>query len=68
MMKSKLKRLGREIAIKAADNSDKISTTTDYLPGGVVTIIRRKCAALIDKNKIIKGLLGNWIAFSLQKD
>ena len=35
----KLKKLGREIAIKAADNSDKIVTTTDYLPGGVMSIL-----------------------------
>lgn len=64
-MKSKLKTLGREIVIKAADNSDKIVTTNDYLPGGVMTIIRRKCVALIEESSIIKGSLGNWIAIPL---
>ena len=61
----KLRKLRREIVIKAADNSDKIATTTDYLPGGAMSILRRKCVALINESKIAKGPLGNWIAIPL---
>ena len=61
-MKSKMKKLGREIAMNVADNSSKMLTKNDYLPRGVMTIIRRKCVALIDDSKIVRGLLGNWLA------
>ena len=61
-MKSKMKKLGREIAMNVADNSSKMLTKNDYLPRGVITIIRRKCVALIDDSKIMKDPLGSWLA------
>ena len=65
IIRLKLRKLGREIVIKAADNSDKITTTTNYLPGRAMSILRRKCVALINESKIVKGPLGNWIAMPL---
>ena len=60
-----MKKLGREIIVKVVHNSSKMSTTTNYSLGGVMTIMRRKCILLIDYSKIVKGLLGNWLAIPL---
>ena len=42
IIKSKMKKLGRETTMHVVGNSTKIKEAKDYLPGGVATIIRRK--------------------------
>ena len=40
-------------------------TNDDYLPRGLLRIIKNKYAAIIDTKKITTGRLENWIAISL---
>ena len=50
-------------------NSNKWETAPkDYLPGRMPNITLSRCCPTLNKNKITKGRLGNWIAFSLQND
>ena len=58
--------IDREAAIFVADSKEWETTPSDYLPGGVMSVIFSKCSPLINKKKITKGQLGNWLAVSLE--
>ena len=65
-MENKMKQLGREATMFAADSTSWQSTKKKYLPGGVLTIAHGKFKALINEESIAKGKYGNWVAVSMQ--
>ena len=54
--------------IVTADSNEWETTPSDYLPGGACSIFLSKCSPLVDRKKVVKGRLGNWIAVSLEHE
>ena len=51
----KLKVLGREVFIAIVDSTLQNTTNHDWLPGGLMTAVRRKSTSLINEDQAKKG-------------
>ena len=58
-MEKALKLLGRELKIIGADSISSSSSSMDYLPGELLTIMKGKSIALFQEERMIKGTLEN---------
>ena len=58
-MERNMRSIDREATIFVANSKEWETTPSDYLPGGVMSVIFRKCSPLINKKKITKAWLGN---------
>jgi len=58
-MERNMRGIDREAAIFVADSKEWETTPSDYLPGGVMSVIFSKYSPLVNKKKIIKGWLEN---------
>ena len=54
-----MKKIHREAQIIVVDSKEWVVTSSDYLPGGVLTIIHNKCQPILQQKKVKKGRLGN---------
>ena len=66
-MKYELKLLRRIVEIIIADTKSQNSTKidTDYLLGGILNAVLGNIVSMIDKEKMIIGRLGKWMAIEL---
>lgn len=64
-IKRRLKELGREINIKTADSGRWELTKKEWLPGGVMSVVRGSVASLVQDEEVYKGKYGNWIAMKI---
>ena len=56
-----LKRENREVKVTGCNSSMWMLTANNYLPGGLLTIIKGKCRAILQENQIVISQLENWI-------
>ena len=64
-MLQRMKSIGREAAIFAADSEQSNLAKNIYLLGGLMSIFQGKIRLLINE-KVERGPLGNWMAIKLQ--
>ena len=65
-LERQMKSIDRENSIFVADSKEWTTTDRDYLPGGIMSIFFSKCSSLINRKKVVKGRLGNWMAVPLE--
>ena len=65
-IEQEIRYIERAPIIITADSKESETIPADYLPEGLLNVILSKYSSFIQRNKIAKGRLGNWIAFSMQ--
>lgn len=65
-LERQMKSIDRENSIFVADSKEWTTTDRDYLPGGIMSVFFSKCSPLINRKKVVKGRLGNWMAVPLE--
>ena len=65
-MIQRMKKLGRETKLFISDSEEWNTTKYNYLPGGILTVIRGKVAPLIQEDEIHYGKLGNFIVVKVK--
>ena len=65
-IEKEMKEIDRAPIVLTSDGKEWETTSSDYLPGGVMNVILSKCSLIFQQNNVTKGRLGNWLAFSLQ--
>ena len=61
-----MRSIDHEHLIFVVDSKEWKTTSSDYLPGGIASVIFSKCSPLINKKGVKQGWLGNWIAVPMQ--
>jgi len=61
-IENNLKRKYRELKVIGADSKQWNITSNNYLPGGLLTIVKGKCRATLQEDKTFINELGNWMA------
>ena len=56
------------MSITTNDSGKWDLTKNDFLPGGVVSIVRGKASSLLEVEETIKGKHDNWIAIKLKNN
>ena len=54
-----MRSINREHSIFVADSKEWKTTSSDYLPGGIASMIFSKCSLLINKKGVKQEWLGN---------
>ena len=61
-----MKKIYRGTQIIVADSKEWAVTSSNYLPGRVITVIYNKCGLILKQKKVKKSWLGNWSAIALE--
>ena len=67
-LEQEMNAIDRAPAIITINSKEQETTPNNYFPGGITNIALYRCFPPLEKNKITKGRLGNWIAFPLQNE